>query len=84
MILNFLKGVPANTIKELKDARDDKSIGDLIREISCHEWKIRLMAKSELINYERRLQYQIIRCTRLDFAAESRCLLETLKAYELA
>ena len=66
----------------MKDAQDDKAIVDIIREVSCQEWRIRLMAKNELVNYERRIQYQIIKLTRLDFASESKSILETLEAYK--
>lgn len=75
-------GVPAGNIQELRELGHDKAIGDIIRDVASREWKIRLMAKTDYSGYDRKLQYQIVRCSRFDFAQEAKSLLETLEAYD--
>ncbi len=71
-------------MKEMKDSGQDNKIAELVKEACCYEWKMKLMAKQSQgnqANTENRIRYQVIKCQKIDFSAESKSIIKILELY---
>lgn len=68
-------------LKELKESGNEQKVLELIQEACCCEWKMRISMRQEYYKGENRIRYQIVRCAKIDFAAESKSIFKMLELY---
>ena len=75
-------GASAEEVKGIKDMQDDVRLADLVKEASCHEWRMTLMAKTDYNNGEAKVRYQVVKVFKIDGKYDTQLLLKMLNAYD--